>query len=109
MRLARALLLAAGLLLLPASAAASGPDGELMFVTGYAEAGVTASGGWTTLGVAACPRWMDFGTQFVVDGIGLVVCADRYSAALSDRLDVYRLTPAECFAITGMRRVWAVQ
>lgn len=77
----------------------------MVFVTGYAQAGVTASGVHTHAGTAACPPDVAFGTRLAIEGIGQVVCEDAYAPWLSPRVDVYFPTVAECYAITGPHAV----
>ncbi len=78
-----------------------------IWTTGYALRGVMADGRAVHLGAAACPGWLKLGSVVLVDGLGQLVCEDRYPAAMADHVDVWRPTAAECFAITG-RRWWRV-
>jgi 3D (Asp-Asp-Asp) domain-containing protein len=78
---------------------------ESLFVTGYDEVGVTASGLPTGPGIAACPPDLAFGQRLLVDGWRVVVCADRYSPALSRRIDLWVATAAEAYALTGFHDV----
>ena len=94
----RVALLAGLLLALPVPLHAAGAT---MLVTGYDEVGTTADGTPTGPGVAACPAWMPFDTVVTLEGVGEVVCHDRYRADLSDRIDVWEPTDAACFALTG--------
>jgi 3D (Asp-Asp-Asp) domain-containing protein len=81
----------------PLPADADGP----MLVTGYSLPGVTASGVPVGPGVAACPRWLDLGAKLEIDGIGEVVCADRYPAGYGDHIDVWVPSTAQARALTG--------
>ncbi len=109
----RAALALVALLLLPGTALAdySKDDGmawdaPTIYVTGYALPGRTASGAPVGPGVAACPRWMEFGTRLQLSGkVELAVtCLDRYAGWLTDRVDVWVRFSREAFAITGMYR-----
>ena len=84
----------------------------LMVVTAYAcspaegqgYCGLTASGKQVQVGMAACPRWLAFGTRVEIEGLGTYVCEDRYSDTLSDRFDVHVTSVREAFALTGVYR-----
>ena len=81
-------------------------DGR-MPVTAYSLPGITASGAPVGPGVAACPRWLAFGTQVQIEGVGVVTCADRYPASSGDHFDVWVATPAEVRTVTAWRN-WAL-
>ena len=61
----------------------------------------------------ACPSWMPFGTVarvYADDGsvFGDFTCHDRFSASLSDRLDLFLPTVQACYAETGYHAVTVV-
>ena len=74
-----------------------------MWVTGYALNGTMANGQMVHPGAAACPLWLELGTVIEVDGVGQVVCEDRYPRQMGDHLDVWLPTTAACAAITSVR------
>ena len=100
------LALGVGLTLMCGSAPESAyADSSLMYVTGYAEPGITADGTPVGPDVAACPPDWPFGTVVSVqfeDGPRTVVCHDRYAAFLSPRVDVWWPTASACFTHTGV-------
>lgn len=51
--------------------------------------GVTASGSQIKHGDCACSPEFPFGTQFEVEGVGIVTCTDRGGAIQGNRLDIY--------------------
>jgi 3D (Asp-Asp-Asp) domain-containing protein len=88
--------------------ASAGADGDPMFVTGYTcqpYCGATASGEPVGPGAAACPPDVDFGTQLMIEDVGIVTCLDRYAPSLSRRVDVWMPTVEACYAITGWHNV----
>lgn len=101
MRVTRALAIV-GML---AMASVSVASAQTLLVTGYDDTGTTADGTAAGPGVAACPASWAFGTTFTVEGYGTWTCHDRYSARLSDRVDLWFGTDAECYQVTRYRNV----
>lgn len=48
-----------------------------------------ASGKRAYVGAVACPRQWKLGTTVKIDGV-IYTCEDRYSARLSDRIDIFQ-------------------
>src|SRR5690242_20072263 len=104
----RAVLLTAALILLGSAPESAYADSSLMYVTGYAEPGITADGTPVGPDVAACPPDWPFGTVVSVqfeDGPRIVICHDRYATFLSPRVDVWWPTASACFTHTGVYAV----
>ena len=62
---------------------------------------ITASGTSTRSGVAACPRWISFGTRISIGG-KIYECFDRLAKKYDDRFDIW-------FADTASAREWGIQ
>lgn len=68
--------------------------------------GLTASGFRPMQGVTvAAPRWVPFGTQVHIEGVGWRVVQDRLALRFDDRWDVYfaRHTDARKFGVKRLR------
>lgn len=49
---------------------------------------ITASGTSTRIGVAACPRWLAFGTEIAIGG-NPYTCLDRMNQKYGERFDIW--------------------
>jgi 3D (Asp-Asp-Asp) domain-containing protein len=73
-----------------------------MFATGYDERGLTATGTWAGPGTCAVdPQYIPLGAHIRIPGLGTCVARDTGGAIKGYRIDVWRSTAAECYALTG--------
>lgn len=83
----------------------------IFMLTGYCDncgvepIGITASMTETRWGVVACGDAFSFGTEFVIEDMGVFVCEDRGGAITDDRLDIWFLSCRDALEF-GNRKRW---
>jgi len=75
---------------------------QQVWITGYTDQGLTATGMQAGPGICAVdPSYIAMGTRIVIDGVGACLAEDTGSAVIGPHVDVWVPTDAEANAITG--------
>ena len=75
---------------------------QQVWITGYIDQGLTATGMQAGPGICAVdPSYIAMGTRIVIDGIGSCLAEDTGAAVIGPHVDVWVPTDAEANAITG--------
>lgn len=86
----------------PPTATVSLGTSRQVWITGYTDEGLTATGMQAGPGICAVdPSYIAMGTRIVIEGVGACLAEDTGSAVIGPHVDVWVPTDAEANAITG--------